>query len=63
MVWKGRVEIEQPLRALEEKTLTTDKEKEVSHVTAVTVDEESGALSSDARPVHLLNAILVAFTL
>ena len=38
-------------------------EKKVPRVTAVMVDEESGEMAPEARPTHLMNTILVGFTL
>ena len=39
------------------------KEKNGVHVTEVEIDEESGQVRPQERPTHLLNTILVAFTI
>ena len=40
-----------------------DNEKKPPRVTAIELDDESGAVLPEKRPTHLMNTILVAFTL
>ena len=58
MVWKTN----DPQAGAEDVDAVMD-EKKVPRVTAVVVDEESGEIAPEARPTHLMNTILVGFTL
>lgn len=49
--------------AEKEEEVDDDNEKKPPRVTAVEIDEESGEALPEKRPTHLLNTILVAFTL
>lgn len=56
MVWKTN----DPKAGEEEEVFD---EKKVPRVIAIMVDEESGEMAPEARPTHLMNTILVGFTL
>jgi len=60
--------IESELMELVWKSSSTDEadgddEKRIPEVVAAEVDEESGEVKPDRRPIHLQNAVMVAFTL